>query len=317
MSDGFVDSLFDLRTFGREIATNWRRVALWSVLGLCIGLLWVILAPRVYRARAAFIPVGTNRQGPASDLLRTLPLGLGSILGTSGGPLASPDLFAEMISSTRLLSDVLSSPATPRSQKRLLHEFIKEGSDSARSMARAVRIVRRHLRATPDHVSGIVDVTFDSPSPEIAARFLATLLDCANRLNTDLSQSQAASVRRFLETRLVEARGELEGVERALAEFRQRNVRYANAPILALEESRLERRLRFSESVYTTILQQFELARIDEARDTPAIVVVEPPVEPMFPLGPQGGGKIALASMGGLAVGFLSLLPRAVTIRSG
>jgi len=180
----------------------------------------------------------------------------------------------------------------------------------------AYRWVRRQLSTSINRTNGLVTLNFKHSDPQLASTFLTATLACLNEFNTDTRQSQARSVRVFLEERMAKARGELGDAEDQLIEFRKSNVRFANSPALAIGEGRIERRVRLAEGIFQTLSQQYELARIDEARDTPTFTVIEPPIAPRVA---DGLGMLKHALLGaamGLVLGSLWVVRPAWGLRS-
>jgi uncharacterized protein involved in exopolysaccharide biosynthesis len=66
----------------------------------------------------------------------------------------------------------------------------------------------------------------------------------------------------------------------------------------------MAREVEFRKNVYTTVAQSNEKARIDEARDTPVITVVE---RPSLPARPDGRGRIKFGLLA-LIVGMLAAI---------
>ena len=78
-------------------------------------------------------------------------------------------------------------------------------------------------------------------------------------------------------SRLQEARKELDSAEDALQQFLEDNRTYQDSPRLVVQEARLQRRVDLLQQVYLTLAQSYERARIDEARNTPVINIIDSP----------------------------------------
>jgi len=91
----------------------------------------------------------------------------------------------------------------------------------------------------------------------------------------DTRQSQAAAERGFTEERMAEAQEELRAAENELQRFLQNNRQFQNSPELVFQHDRLQRRVAMRQQVYTSLVQSYEQARIDEVPNTPVITVVE------------------------------------------
>jgi uncharacterized protein involved in exopolysaccharide biosynthesis len=237
-----------------------------------------------------------------SDLLRNLPFGLPSGSNVFGGAISSSEIYPDLLGSYRILASALSrSVPTGLSPRRgtFREQFGFGKGDSAGATARAVKEVKKRLDVTLNKADGLVTLQFRDSNPRVAAAFLDSILQAVNEFNMTARQSQAGAVRKFLEVRIQESKDDLAQWEEALATFRERNLRFANAPQLALEEARLQRRVRLAESIYSTLSQQREIARIDEVRDTPTLTIVEPALPPALPAGFSPIAKLILGALAG------------------
>jgi len=57
--------------------------------------------------------------------------------------------------------------------------------------------------------------------------------------------------------------------------FRERNRNIQQSPQLQLELGRLMREVEIKTQVYITLQQQYELARIEEVKETPSVVILD------------------------------------------
>jgi uncharacterized protein involved in exopolysaccharide biosynthesis len=109
------------------------------------------------------------------------------------------------------------------------------------------------------------------------------MLRLVSEFNLNRRQTKAGADRRFVETRVRESLDSLRGAEAALEAFLQRNREYRNSPQLVFAYDRLDREVRMRQQLYTTLIQSYESARIDEVRNTPVITVMEAPDLPARP----------------------------------
>ena len=87
--------------------------------------------------------------------------------------------------------------------------------------------------------------------------------------------SQAKLNREFIEKRHQEVEFELKRTEEELQEFRQRNRNVSESPELQMELERLMREVEIQTQVYITLQQQYELARIEEVKETPSVIILD------------------------------------------
>ncbi len=132
---------------------------------------------------------------------------------------------------------------------------------------------------TTDSAAVKITVTDRDPHRSTAiANAYTTELD---RQNKRLSAGHAASKRIFLETRLKEVEAKLSEVD-----------------------SILSREAQIQERLYQTLVEQYEFAKIEEARSMPTIQVLDPAVVPERPV---GRGTIKKGVVAGLAAFMLGI----------
>jgi len=82
-----------------------------------------------------------------------------------------------------------------------------------------------------------------------------------------------------------------------------RDLPFAKVPEVALELARLTREVKVQETVYTLLAQQREQAKVAEARDLPAVQVLDRAVPPEEPTSPRLGVTLTLGAFTGLILG--------------
>jgi len=193
-------------------------------------------------------------------------------------------------------------------------DYLERTGTPARRMELGVRKLRRSIDANLDRRTGVLSIRVRAERPEVAAAIANELDSLLQDFAVHSFTSQAGENRRFIEGRLEGVQSQLNGAEEQLRAFRESNLRIGNSPRLQLEEGRLTRRLREQEEVYLTLQRQYELAKIEEHRETPAINVIDAAEVPITRISPRrvsmtlmgliigasaGMGLVALRSTGG------------------
>ena len=133
-------------------------------------------------------------------------------------------------------------------------------------------------------------------SPDLAVQISSNLLNQVNIYNLTRRQEQAAGEKAFVQRQVDEKRAELRQAESELRQFLESNRMYAQSPELILERTRLQRAVDMRNILYTSMLQSYEAARIDEMRDLPVISIIEPPEMPIQN-DPRGGARKTLIGL--------------------
>jgi len=232
----------------------WR--ARWSISLLCIlamavTVVIVLTRPRYYESSVTIVP-------PLEMLQKEL--GAGS-MGSLSNPLLRNALSGLTGSVAGIYMEILSSREVADSiidECRLMEAY--EDVDY-RADARKILKKRTRLESTKD---GVVKITVRDRDPNRAAAVTSAYVAQLDRQNKRLSGGQATSKRVFLEGRLRE-------VEQKLSRI----------------ESIPSREARIQETLYELLIQQYEVAKIEEARSMPTIQVLDPAVVPELPV-PRG-----------------------------
>jgi uncharacterized protein involved in exopolysaccharide biosynthesis len=224
-------------------------------------------------------------EGGSSRSVRLGPLaaqfGLDAALGGETGE--SLAFYAEVLRSHDLLHGVLRRPLGDGQQVRsLLDRYGGNGPESER-LRRATKALTDRMSIGIDPEPSLLTLRTRAPSAELAVAINQALLDAVSTFNQERRQSRAMSERRFLEERLAETQRELETAEAELAAFMDRNRRFVESPLTAVEAERLQRRVTLAGQKYISLAESFEQARLDEVRNTPVITVIEAPAGTVRP----------------------------------
>lgn len=280
-----------------------------SLAGLLAGALFGLTRPHTYTSHASFT-ADDARGGVAGSL--GAQFGLGALLGSAS---PSAQLYVDVLDSPVILGPVADSTYTVtdgHGARRVTLVELYKGRANTRFDAREnaieklTRAVKAELRPSLA-ISVNVTTTDAALSQQIAARILGRI----NQFNLDRRQQRAATETAFNEERVQEAQGQLRAAEGRLQAFMQENRAFTNAPALKFEEQRMEREVAFRQAIYTAVAQSYEQARVEEARNTPTISIVEPALLPGRQDPRRGGLKSGLL---GLVVG-LSLALMIVVFR--
>jgi uncharacterized protein involved in exopolysaccharide biosynthesis len=263
---------------------------------------YAFFAPPTYEAVTTVIPAGsTDRLGGLSSLGANL-----EEIGFGGLPKAnSPAMYPDIVRSRRLLEQVLHRPVAPSNgaHSEKVIDLIQGTGRGPRRVELAVRKLRRSVVANLDRRSGVLTIRVRARRPDLAANIANTLDTLLQDFTVHSFTSQAAENRKFIEGRLDETQVDLARAENELRGFRERNLRIGNSPRLQLEEGRLARSLREQEEVYLTLRRQYELAKIEEQRDTPVINIIDVAAQPTLRLSPRRARLTLMGLLVGASLG--------------
>lgn len=296
--------MFELLT---PLVRHWKLI--FGTAGACalVAAVLLLLQRPVYTAETNFTPETPNTSGLASSLVGLAgiagQLGLGDAM--SGG--ASPEFFARLLHSREVLRATLqtefAAPGSPNTKRQLLDLLEIKGKNLEERLQLGAHRLTQATETQVDQATGIVTLSVEMHSPELAAATANRMLELLNEFNLERRQSQSHEQRRFTGDRLREAEQELRDAERAQLRFLQNNRQYEGSPLLEFQAQQLERAVQVKQEVFLTLTKAHEEARIAEVRDTPVLTVVDPAVPPAKRSRPRRALGVTLAFAVGTVLG--------------
>jgi len=280
----------------------------------------VLILPPSYRATASFVTTDAGLKLSAGGLsdLATDP-GISGIatqlgLGSSRDRSESPLFYEQLLSSRELLTRLLLSrfpdpgmrPGVADDSVTLLSTLRIRDDDPQRALETAVKRLRRRMGVKVDLKTNLVVLTLDARSSRLAADAANRAVALVSAFNKEQRVSRARARRDFLETRVAAAQAELRAVEDSQRAFYERNRSWQNSPSLIVEDRRLRRQVETASTLYLSLRQQYETARIDEVNNTPVITVVDRAVAPRRREWPRPWLMLVTAAVLGTGLGALT-----------
>jgi uncharacterized protein involved in exopolysaccharide biosynthesis len=260
--------------------------------------------PRGWTSTARFMP--QTSEGALSRLSGLAATFGVSVPTTETG--SSPAFYSELLQSRDIIRRTVETPYAFAAGGdslggTLVELFDAEGDTPGERRDAAAKELLESIDVTVSRETGTVSLEVTTRWPELSRQVATRMIALVSDFNLHRRQTKALAERRFVESRLAEARDSLRAVESRLQGFLQRNREYRNSPQLAFEYDRLDREVLMQQQVYTGLAQSYEAARIDEVRNTPVITVVEPPDLPAKPDARLALVKGILAGLVGMGLG--------------
>ncbi len=274
-----VDDEIDLFDYLRVI---WRYR--WIILVLCIVAMSLTVAtslrtPRQFQSTATIVPPLDILQRESGGALGSLnsPL-LRQMMDTTVGSISK--MYVEILGSREVVDTIID-----RFRLMDVYESIRHRSD-ARNRLKANTTVK-----ITD--GGAVKVTVLDRDPNRAAAIANVYVEELDKRNKKLSAGQATSKRVFLENRLKEVEAKLSQIDNILS-----------------------REAETQERLYGLLAEQFEMAKMEEARSMPTIQVLDPAVVPELPVGRGTVRKGMMAGVGAFMFGIFLAFGREYIVQA-
>ena len=168
--------------------------------------------------------------------------------------------------------------------------------------------VNNLVNVNEDQKSGIFTLSVYSFDPKLAHDINEAIIEELESQREEHNEKAASKTRKFIEERIIETKKELEVAEEQLKDFRARNRRIENSPLLLLEQERLSREAIVLTGVFTTLKQQLETTKIEEVKDSDYILVIDEPFVPLNPFKPQKFKIVSLGLIFGILLSFIVAL---------
>ena len=263
-----------------------QRILTAALVAAVVVVAWKLTRPRMYASEALFSVQASEQRSPFSGIAAQFGVALPTQQGEQ-----SAAYYVELMKSRPILETVHRTPIVVGTDTiSVADAFDIRVTDTLQRQDQTVRRLSRAIAANRSRETGIVTVQLAARSAPVAQQILRAVVLQLNDFNLRTRQSRAANERQFIEERLATIRQELEQAESRLENFLQRNRTYASSPELSFQHERLNRDVYLRQQLYTGLAQNFEQARIDEVRDTPALTIIS---EPNYPLRPQARGTLS------------------------
>ncbi|MDR1813177.1 MAG: hypothetical protein LBQ87_10165 [Candidatus Fibromonas sp.] len=163
---------------------------------------------------------------------------------------------------------------------------------------------RKYIVFLQDKKSGVITLTTEFEDPQVSFDVNNFVFKQLNDILINKMHFKASENRKFTEERLVEVKENLKEAEENLRRFRQRN-RLREDPAEELEDARLQRNVLMNQEIMIQLQKQYEIAKIEEARDMPVLDVIDKPMKPIDKSKPK---RKLIVLAGGMAAVFFAIL---------
>ena len=260
-----------------------------------IGLIYSLLATLYFKSTISMYPAGELSQssgvlGEFQGLAKTF--GMGSL-----GPAPTYNI-PDIINSRRLKKDIVqkiwktqnfpegSNLVTfweldkPKffSPKKWISKFLPKGNFIADSNAKLIHeaiLDLDDLITVREEISGLITVSILMQDPTLAANIANYIANYVKDFISYEQHREAQRNRKFVEDQKSDAKIQFELSEELLTSFRKKHPIPRDTPELQMQRSRLESGIEENRAVYITIRQQYEIAKIEEAKEKLLINILD------------------------------------------
>ena len=293
-----------------------------------LGLIYSLIATIYFDSRISLYPAGELSQtgGVLGDFQ-----GLAKSFGLGGLASAPTYNIPDIIKSRRLKKDiVLKSWVSEKypegsnlisywgidkpsffSPIKFLRSFLPSGGFKSNKIDKETFeaiIELDELISVKEEISGLISVTVLMEDPQLASNIANYIAEYVKSFISIEQKREASRNRKFVENQMVEAKLQTEISEDLLTDFRKNHPLRLDTPTKEMMRERLESTVEENRAVYITLKQQFEIAKIDEAKERLLINILDTAEPSVKKARPRRTLIVILSLLGG----FILAIPTAL-----
>jgi uncharacterized protein involved in exopolysaccharide biosynthesis len=277
-----------------------RTALAWGLLAGFLTAAYTLSLPNRYRSETLVLPKSAAVGGPLA--------GLSAMTGILGGSLAKIDdqaYYADIVESRWMAEKVLDAEyaftyrswyfGSLQTRKQTLAAFLE--ADTPKRRESALREVLRWLNALLDFKSGVMIISAEAPSPELAQQMVNRAVDLLDLALKTRIQTQGLRKAEYARDRLAKARLEEAQVRQALVAFAEshRNFTQSPDPGIRSRGEELSADLVLRRQVTTSLALGYEQVELDAQNTVPVLSRLDEAYLPREKTRPPRGGMVLLA----------------------
>ena len=236
---------------------------------LAIGI--SLLMPNIYTGTTKILPPQQS-QSSAGALLNQLG-GLAGLAGSSMGIKNPNDLYVAMLKSRNIM-------------EKIANRFKLQAVYEQEDMTGTLKILEGSTNIASGK-DGVITVGIDDKDPKLAANMANAFIEELDLLMKTYSLTDASQKRTFFDQQLKQAKDKLTDAELVLDKTPNTSLEYLDAV----------RNLKYQEAVWEIFAKQFEMAKLDEAKDFPLIQILDKASPPEKKSKPKRSLIVILATL--------------------
>ncbi len=273
---------------------RWKFVIINAVVLILTVAYLLFLTHPYYNSTVTILPDYGNK---SSSMLSQLS-GLASLAGVSVGKGAPTEIYQNLLTSESVIRPVVYAKYNTEEFDQpvnLIEYFELEPNESlpAKLQKRQMfltlynSLTKGVISTDVDRMTKILTITARMPEAQLSADVVNNLVESLNNYVLTQMKSFASEQRKYLDKRIAQVKDSLKIVENKLKNFREQNRVVLQSPQLMLEQARLMRAIEIKQTVYITLMKQYELVKLEEVKDTPVLNIRELAKNPIKKTGPK------------------------------
>lgn len=292
--ESFKQTVEKLRPYIKKLWCARKRFLRFNIAIFILALLYLILFAKPYfDSTVTILPdYGTNM-----SMLSQLS-GLASLAGVSVGQSSPAMVYQELVTCESVLTPVIYAKYKTEEYTDSVNliQYFEIKPDKSLPVGLQERdkflklfndLTKTKIKTDFDKISQILTIDVQMPESKLSADVVNNITKSLDSYIQTQLQTNASIQRKYIGKRMSEVKDSLTFAENKLKDFNEQNRIIGQSPGLLLEQTRMQRGIDILNTAYLQLMQQFELAKIQEVKDTPVLNIEEFAKEPIIKTGPK------------------------------
>ena len=310
----------NINVIGEILFKKRKFVSKFAIICTLIGLTYSLLATIYFESRISLYPAGELSQtgGVLGDFQ-----GLAKSFGLGGLASAPTYNIPDIINSRRLKKDIVLKKWKTKlypdgsnlivyweldepsffSPMKWIREFLPSGGFQSEKIDKETYeaiLELDELISVKEEISGLISVTVLMEDPQLASDIANYIAEYVKSFISIEQKREAFRNKTFVEKQMEEAKSQTENSEDSLTDFRKNHPLRLDTPSIEMMRERLQSTVEENRAVYITLRQQFEIAKIDEAKERLLINILDTAEPAVKKAKPKRTLIVILSLFGGL-----------------
>lgn len=225
--------------------------------------------------------------GSLSSQFGGLGLPIGNASATSKISLMSEVVTSLSFLETLLNEDVYFSDEESITLLTWLNKDMNPNTAKYKNIVDSITKLNSMINISENYQSSIINIDVISQNEFVAKSINSLLIEKANSFLSEIQNEQSYEKLLFISKRIEDVQISLEIAENNLKEFRYRNLDINSSPDLQMKLSELVRDVTLQTSVMSVLMEQRELAKINNKDNSKFFIILEKANLPVYPSSPR------------------------------
>tara|TARA_B100000886_G_scaffold340519_1_gene310777 strand:+ start:4474 stop:5490 length:1017 start_codon:yes stop_codon:yes gene_type:complete len=164
--------------------------------------------------------------------------------------------------------------------------FSKNLSKDDKKLAYAKQVLLNKIVFSENRKSSLNTITIDVKKyPSLAQQIIENIYLSLLTYSNEITSIKAKEKIIFISGRINQVKFDLNSSEQEMISFMEKNKNFSSSPSLLVEKDRIQRNINLYNSLYLSLSDQLELAKIDEKDNTSSVFLLDNPYENSYKTG--------------------------------